>query len=94
MVDSQGVQFKPGPFARANLIYDLFGETCFLFADLEFIATKSFTPKMLTLDAGIAFRPWSVPPRVEFRLGTSEMFDVGDHTLESTLVWSRCAISY
>ena len=85
MVDSQGIAFKPGPFARANLTLDLLGETCYLFGDLEFIGTKSFTPKMMTLDAGVAFRPWSVPPRIEFRLGTSEMFDLKDHSLESTL---------
>ncbi len=85
LVDSQGRDFKPGPFAEANLTLDLCGETCYLYADLEFIATKSCTPRMFTLDAGVAIRPWSFPPRVEFRLGTTEEYDLPGRELETTL---------
>jgi hypothetical protein len=85
LVDSEGRDFKPGPFARANLTLDLLGETCYLFADLQFIATRSFTPRVLNLDAGVAFRPWSCPPRIEFRIGTSEILDLPDRNLESTV---------
>ena len=88
LVDSEGYDFKPGPFARANLTFDLFGETCYWFGNLEFVADRSFTPKMLNLDTGIAFRPWSVPPRIEFRIGTSEMLDLPDRNLESTVYGS------
>jgi hypothetical protein len=85
MVDSQGVAFKPGLFARASLTLDLIGEACYLYSDLQFIATRSFTPKLLTIDAGVAFRPWSLSPRVEIRIGTGEMFDLRNHATETSL---------
>jgi hypothetical protein len=85
LVDGEGNDFKPGPFARANLTLDVVEETCYLFADIEFIASRSFTPKVLNVDTGVAFRPWSCPPRIEFRIGTSEMLDLPGRNLESTV---------
>ena len=85
MVDSQGLEFKPGPFARANLTYDLIGEWCYLYGDGQFLGTKSFTPKVLKLDAGVAVRPWGGLPRVEFRFGTADLYDVRSHEQETTV---------
>jgi len=85
MVDSRGEDFKPGPFARANLTLDLLSDKWYLFGDLTFIGTQSFTPKLLTLDAGLAFRPIAPVPRLEFRIGTSELFDLRNHDQETGL---------
>ena len=76
MVDSTGNVFKPGPFARAHLTLDLLGPPCDLYADVQFLATKSFTPELLDLDAGVAARPFDALPQLEFRLGTDETFDL------------------
>jgi len=85
MVDNQGATFKPGPFARAYLTLELLGEQCFLYCDAQIIASRSWTPVVGTVDAGLAFRPWSAPPRVEFRIGTDEMFDLRNRSMEPGL---------
>jgi hypothetical protein len=85
MVDGNGIDFKPGPFARAFLTLDLVGEKCYLCSDVELTATRSCTPKLLNIDAGIAVRPWDWTPRVEFRIGTNDMFDLMIHDSETTL---------
>ena len=85
MIDGHGNEFKPGPFARANLQYDLLGEKCYLYADGEFLGTRSFTPKQLHLDAGVAARPWDLTPRLEFRLGSEDCYDLRNRDLERTI---------
>jgi hypothetical protein len=35
-----------------------------------------FTPKMVTTDTGIAVRPFEALPRLEFRLGNEDSFDL------------------
>jgi hypothetical protein len=72
MVDGHGVRYKPGPFLHAYLNYDLRGEKCYLYADVEGIARRSWTPELLEVDAGLAVRPLSAAPRLEFRAGAAE----------------------
>jgi hypothetical protein len=74
MVDGNGSYFKPGPFLRAYLTYDLRGETCYLYADLTGLGRRSFTPESLSADAGMALRPLPRVPRLEFRLGTADTY--------------------
>ncbi len=76
MVDGEGLDFKPGPFVRAYLTFDLWGERCYLYTDDQLIATKSWTLKLLSTDSGIAVRPFVQVPRLEFRLGTEDMLDL------------------
>jgi hypothetical protein len=83
MIDGEGQEFKPGPFARAYLTWDLFGESCYLYADSEFTGKQSFTPKLLHFDAGVALRPFSRARRVEFRLGTEDTYDLQWHDLDA-----------
>jgi len=85
MVDGRGLEFKPGPFVRADLQYDLLGDRCYLYGDGEFLGTRSFTPKLLQFDAGVAFRPWDLSPRLEFRIGTQGCYDLRYNDLERTL---------
>jgi hypothetical protein len=82
MIDAVGELFKPGPFGHAYLTCDLYGERCYLFADLEFIAKRTFTPKLLEWNGGLAVRPLSQAPGFEVRLGTDEMYDLQWHELE------------
>jgi hypothetical protein len=76
MVDANGNQFRPGPCARAYLIQDLWSERFYLFGDFQFIASRSFQPVLLNIDAGLAARPFCTIPRLEFRLGTQDMVNV------------------
>jgi hypothetical protein len=88
MVDGGGNLFKPGAFCRAYLTYDLWGERCYLYADTTLIAQRPFTPKLLDLDAGVAFRPFGRANRWEFRIGTAEMFDLRSNDLETSVYGS------
>ena len=75
MVDAYGIGFKPGLFGRAYLNYDLIGSACYLYGDVQAIADRSFTPKLLLCDEGIAVRPFADHPRIEFRAGSEGRFD-------------------
>ena len=76
LVDGTGNEFKPGPFVRAYLTLDLWGERCYLFTDDQFIAARSGTPRLFLTDSGIAVRPVAQLPRLEFRLGSEDAFDL------------------
>jgi hypothetical protein len=82
MVDGQGKEFKPGPFARSYLIWELYGPKCYLFTDDTFIADRSFRPALFSTDSGLALRPFNAMPRLEFRLGTEDTFDLQNSDLE------------
>ena len=52
-------------------------------ADGEFVAKRTFTAKLLKLDAGAAVRPFPWAPRVEFRVGTEDTYDLEWHDPET-----------
>jgi hypothetical protein len=79
LTDVEGLPFKPGPFARAYLAWGPPGAAWYLFADGEFVAKRTFTAKLLAVDAGVAVRPFAWAPRVEFRLGTEDAYDLEWH---------------
>lgn len=85
MVDADGNRFKPGPFIRAYLTLDVWGPRCYLFADTQLIATRSFVPELLRADLGVAARPWSKAPRWELRLGSGNVYDPQSGELETNL---------
>jgi hypothetical protein len=82
MVDANGKDFKPGPFARAYLTCDLWGEQYYMYGDIQFIAARSFQPTLLNWDAGLAARPFSSIPRLEFRVGTQDILNLQGGDLE------------
>jgi hypothetical protein len=84
MVDANGNQFKVGPFARAYLTYDVWGEQYYLYGDVQFIAARSFQPMLLNWDVGLAGRPFPSVPRLEFRVGTQDMLNLQGGDLETT----------
>jgi hypothetical protein len=88
MVDGDGNQFKPGPFARAYLIWQLYGPKCYLFTDDTLIADRSFRPASFATDSGVALRPFNGIPRLEFRLGTEDTFDLQNSDIEVSVYLS------
>ena len=88
LVDAFGTAFKPGPFARAYLTYDLLGESCYLYADVKAIGTKAFVPKLLQCDEGIALRPFADLSHIEFRVGSECRADYQFHELNMTFYGS------
>jgi hypothetical protein len=88
VTDAEGKAFKPGPFARAYLTQDLVAGRWYVYADVKFIGTQSWTPKLLFLDAGTAVRPFGRAPHVEFRLGSENLYDLRREELETGLYGS------
>jgi hypothetical protein len=80
MVGNDGQLFKPGAFARAYLTCDLWDWPAYLFGDVAFIADNGFHARLLLFDLGLAARPFSACPQLEFRLGADSVadFQVGD----------------
>lgn len=76
MVDNSGNSFKPGAFIRAYLTFDLLSPRYYLFTDSQFLTDRMMTPKMIFTDTGLAARPFETLPRLEFRLGTEDFFDL------------------
>jgi hypothetical protein len=76
MVAGNGTQFKPGPFARAYLLCNLWTERFYVFGDFQFIGSRNFQPMLLNWDTGLAARPFLSVPRLEFRVGTQDTLDL------------------
>lgn len=76
MVDGLSNQFKPGAFARGYFVQNIWGPQYYLYADVDLIAARSFTPTLLNLDVGLAARPFQIAPRLEFRVGTEDVIDL------------------
>jgi hypothetical protein len=85
MVDGDGVPFKPGPFAHVYLTCGVCGDTVYVYADTQFTAERSLVLKLLSLDAGVAVRPFARAPRLELRLGTEELIDLLKREVETGL---------
>jgi hypothetical protein len=86
MVDCDGNIFKPGPFARAYLTYDLIeGGLWYLYLDAQIIGTRDFRAKLFEIDGGTAIRPLKRAPFLEFRLGSADNFDLRNSETETSL---------
>ena len=69
MVGNDGQTFQPGLMLRAYLTYDLWDWPCYVFGDATYIGERSFQPKLLLFDVGLAARPFVAVQQCEFRLG-------------------------
>jgi hypothetical protein len=76
MVTGDGVEFKPGLFARAYLTYDLPVCHAYLYFDGTFTAERVVKCRLLEMDAGLAARPFERFGSLEFRLGYDVIGDV------------------
>jgi hypothetical protein len=81
MIDNNGQTFKPGLLLRAYLTQDLFDWPGYAFLDASFLSESSLQPKLLLIDAGVAFRPFSSHQQWEFRLGVENTADLPNHTV-------------
>lgn len=88
MVDAAGNSFRPGPFARVYLVYELLGPKLYLFTDDQFIMDSVGTPTTLITDSGVAFRPFKRAPRVEFRVGSEDQFELDGNGAVTTVYLS------
>jgi hypothetical protein len=83
MVNAEGEDFKPGPFVRAYLTYDLLGPRCYLYGDVQLIGTRGFTLELIKADAGVSVRPFANAPMLEFRLGWNAWYGPRTGDLEN-----------
>jgi hypothetical protein len=86
LVDGAGLTFKPGLFARAYLTFDLWKERCcYLYLDTQLITRRTMQAKLLDFEGGIAIRPWLSHPRLEFRVGSENNYDMQWGELETSM---------
>ncbi len=83
MVGNDGKTFAPGLMLRAYLTYDLGDWPCYLFGDATYIGERSFQPKLLLFDVGLAARPFRACHQLEFRLGVESTADFQVHDVEN-----------
>jgi hypothetical protein len=76
MVGNDGLPFAPGMMLRAYLTYDLWDWRCYAYGDATYISKRSFDPKLLLFDLGLAIRPFSSFRQCEFRLGADNTADL------------------
>jgi hypothetical protein len=77
LTGADGRQFNPALFARAYLIWDIVKESCYVFADIALITEREpFDAKLLNTNVGAALRPFRQVPRLEFRAGCLDVWDM------------------
>jgi hypothetical protein len=76
LIGGDGLQFEPSLFARAYLTWDVVKDCCYLFGDVLFITEKPLTARLLESDTGVALRPFEKVPRLEFRGGCQDVWDM------------------
>jgi hypothetical protein len=79
MVGNNGETFEPGLLLRAYLTCDLWGPACYAYGDFQYIGERSFHPRLLCFDVGLAGRPFSAWRQWELRLGTENTVDLNVH---------------
>jgi hypothetical protein len=75
MVGNDGQTFQPGLLLRAYLTCDLWDWPCYVFGDAAYISERSFQPRLLLFDVGLAARPFGACRQCEFRLGAENTAD-------------------
>ena len=77
LTGADGLQFHPALFARAYLTWEVVKKCCYLYADATFITEQDpFDAKLLDTDVGAALRPFRQVPRLEFRVGCLDVWDI------------------
>jgi hypothetical protein len=76
MIGGDGFGFHPGLSARAYGAFDIPALRSYIFGDGRMIAERQFDVRLLTLDAGIAIRPFTRLQNIELRFGDEVTLDV------------------
>lgn len=69
LIGGDGTEFCPGYFARGRFSYGIPGLRSALNGDAKLIGEGAGRPRLLTLDASLAIRPFPALPNLEFRAG-------------------------
>ena len=93
MVGADGLEFQPGLFVRGYGTWDLPWWHSYLYLDTQFIADKSFKPRLLELDGGLAVRPLAAVRNLEFRVGHNVLQDFGPN-ITRNLTYSAVRFNY
>ncbi len=80
LVGNDGQAFTPGWMLRGYLTWDLGSWPTYLFGDATCISDRSWQPKLIYFDLGLAVRPFPSHRQWEFRLGAENTgdFQVGN----------------
>ncbi len=70
-----GNLFKAGLFARTYLTWDIPATCCYVYVDAEIICEKTYEPRLLQADTGLAIVPFERLRMLEFRLGSEFVVD-------------------
>jgi hypothetical protein len=77
LTGADGLQFYPVLYARAYLTCDVVKDSCYVYADATLITERQpFNAKLLNTDIGAALRPLPHVPRLEFRAGCLDVWDL------------------
>jgi hypothetical protein len=76
LIGADGKTFHPSLFARASLALDIWPEQLYLYSDTDFITRRAVTPKLFLADVGVALRPFTQVPDLEFRVGADNNWDI------------------
>jgi len=93
LIDGDGDPFRPGLFARAHLTWDIPFIRSYLYADASITAEQVATPRLLTVDAGLAFRPFPHGQNLELRLGDDLTSDLREG-INQNLVYGAVRLSF
>jgi hypothetical protein len=74
-VGNDGQTFTPAAMLRAYLTYDLFDWPVYAYGDATLITDRTFTPRLLLFDVGLAARPFNSWKQWEFRAGVENTAD-------------------
>jgi hypothetical protein len=93
LIDGDGDPFRPGLFARAYVTWDIPFIRSYLYADASITAEQVATPRLLTVDAGLAFRPFPLAQNLEIRLGDDLTSDLRNG-VNQNLVYGAVRLSF
>ena len=75
LVGNDGQTFKPAGMLRAYLTYDLLDWPVYAYGDATLITDRTFKPRLLLFDVGLAARPFHSWQQWEFRAGAENTGD-------------------
>jgi hypothetical protein len=75
LVGNDGQTFNPAGMLRAYLTYDLLDWPVYAYGDATLITDRTFTPRLLLFDVGLAARPFHSWRQWEFRAGAENTAD-------------------
>jgi hypothetical protein len=76
LIGGDGSEFRAGLSARAYATYSIPALRSYLYADAKLIADENVTLRLVSVDGGLAARPFRCLPNLEFRVGDEVIVDL------------------